>query len=67
MTYDALMRWEWEGGTPASVSDRGEGVRAEARGEHPQSAAPQGVSAERRVVVASPLRSEGWQVDGSER
>ena len=37
MSYDALMRWEWEGGTPASVTDRGEeAVRAEARGEHPR-------------------------------
>jgi hypothetical protein len=35
VTYDALMRWEWEGGAPASVSDPGEVVRAEARGEHP--------------------------------
>jgi hypothetical protein len=67
VTYGALMRWEWEGGTPASVSDRGEAVRAEARGEHPRSAAAQRVSAERRVVVASPLPSEGRQVDGSER
>jgi hypothetical protein len=64
--YDALMRWEWEGGTPASVSDRGEAVPAEARREHSQSAAAQRVSAERRVVVASPLPAEGWQVDGSE-
>jgi hypothetical protein len=67
VTYGALMRWEWEGGTPASVSDRGEAARAEARGEHPQSAAAQRVSAERRVVVASPLPSEGRLVDGSER
>jgi hypothetical protein len=21
MSYDALMRWEWEGGTPASISE----------------------------------------------
>ena len=29
MSYDALMRWEWEGGTPASVSERSEATPAE--------------------------------------
>jgi hypothetical protein len=26
MSYDALMRWEWEGGTPASSSGQREEV-----------------------------------------
>jgi hypothetical protein len=26
---DALMRWEWEGGTPAAASGQREGARAE--------------------------------------
>jgi hypothetical protein len=29
VSSDALMRWEWEGGTPASPSRRAEGARAE--------------------------------------
>lgn len=29
MSYDALMRWEWEGGAPATVSDRGQAERTE--------------------------------------
>jgi hypothetical protein len=29
VSSDALMRWEWEGGTPASPSRRDEGARAE--------------------------------------
>jgi hypothetical protein len=29
VSYDALMRWEWEGGTPPSASDQGEDVDAE--------------------------------------
>jgi hypothetical protein len=29
MSYDAVMRWEWEGGAPASVSERDEATRAE--------------------------------------
>jgi hypothetical protein len=28
-SYDALMRWEWEGGTPAAASGQREGARAE--------------------------------------
>jgi hypothetical protein len=29
MSRDAFMRWEWEGGTPASTNERGEAVSAE--------------------------------------
>jgi hypothetical protein len=29
MSHDAFMRWEWEGGTPASINERGEAVSAE--------------------------------------
>ena len=66
VTRDALVRWEWEGGTPVSVNDPGEAARAEAGGGHSQPAATQRVSAERQGAVAAPLPSEGRQVDGSE-
>ena len=42
MSYDALMRWEWEGGAPPSASGQGEDVRVEpAHGTQPPPAQSQ--------------------------
>ena len=68
MSYDALMRWEWEGGTPASVIERNKAARAEpAQNTRAEPQPTQGRPRARRVEGASPLSSEGWQGDGSER
>jgi hypothetical protein len=68
MSYDALMRWEWEGGTPASVSERGEATRAEpVKNTLTRPRPTNGRQRARQVAAVSPLPSEGWQGDDSER
>jgi hypothetical protein len=53
MSYDALMRWEWEGGTPVPVSERGEALAAE-KAEHGREAqVPDAVEIRQPVVPAS--------------
>jgi len=68
MTDDALMRWEWEGGTPSFLTERDEAARA----ERAESAIPRPQPANRhlrapRVATGARLPSEGPQSGGSER
>jgi hypothetical protein len=65
ISYDALMRWEWEGGTPAPAIERNKAARAEPATN--TRAEPQPRQGRLRVATAPPLSSEGWQGDGSER
>jgi hypothetical protein len=68
MSYDALMRWEWEGGTPASVSERREAPPAETmRNALTRPRPTNGGQRARQVAAASRLPSEDWRGDGSER
>jgi hypothetical protein len=64
MSYDALMRWEWEGGTPASVSERDEAARNEPAENTLTLPQPtKGHQLACRVATASPLPSQGWRGD----
>jgi hypothetical protein len=67
VSHDALMRWEWEGGAPATVSDRNEAGHAEP-GKNPptRSRSPDGCPRGRRVTTVSPRPSGGHQGDDGE-
>jgi hypothetical protein len=68
MSYDALMRWEWEGGTPAPVSEPREATPAEpVRNALTRPRPTNGRQRARQVATVSRLPSEGWRGDGSER
>ena len=68
MSYDAIMRWEWEGGTPASVSERREATPAEpVRNALTRPRPRTGVSGRGKLRPVSRLPSEDWRGDGSER
>jgi hypothetical protein len=67
VSYDALMRWEWEGGTPAFASGRDEAARAEPA--ETTLTGPQPSKTRRRprpAAAVSPRPVEGWQGNGSE-
>jgi len=57
MSYDALMRWEWEGGTPVPISERSEGFGADKAQHAP--AVKASAAAEVRQPVAPALRPRG--------
>jgi hypothetical protein len=60
MSHDALMRWEWEGGTPAAVSERDESTHAEPAEDtrtRPQTTSRR--QRTRRPEPVSPMPSEG--------
>jgi hypothetical protein len=68
MSYDALMRWEWEGGAPAPVGKREEAAPAEPAEN--TVARPQPMNGRQRVrgvATAWSLPSEARRGDGSER
>jgi hypothetical protein len=68
MSYDALMRWEWEGGTPAPVSEPREATPAEpVRNALTRPRPTNGRQRARQVATVSRLPSEGWRGDDSER
>ena len=68
MSYDAIMRWEWEGGTPASVSERREATPAEpVRNALTRPRPANGRQQAQQVATVSRLPSEGWRGDGSVR
>jgi hypothetical protein len=68
MSYDALMRWEWEGGTPASVSERREATPAEPVTNSLTRPRPtNGRQRASQDATVSRLSSEDWRGDGSER
>ena len=68
MSYEALMRWEWEGGTPASISEGDEPTRAKrAENTHIRSKPTDRRQRTRGVAAVLPAPSEGWHGDGSER
>jgi hypothetical protein len=61
------MRWEWEGGCPASVSERAEEACAEpAENTLSRPQPTNGRHRTRPVATVSSLPSEGWQGDDSE-
>ena len=65
--YDALMRWEWEGGTATSIRDRDEPAPGEpaAKKLHNRSQ-PTNRRQGPRIASGSPVHSGGWQSDGDE-
>jgi hypothetical protein len=65
MSYDALMRWEWEGGTPASVSEPARAKPAENTDIRSQPTNRRQPA--RRVGSVSTLPSGSSQGDGRER
>jgi hypothetical protein len=66
MSRDAFMRWEWEGGTPASINERAEAVSAELAAM--ARVAPQPTRAPRRRRAATSSLSPGRRQDnGRER
>jgi hypothetical protein len=68
MSFDALMRWEWEGGTPASMRDRDEAAHTKpAKDTHPRSQAANGRQKARRPTSVLPPAFERWQGDDSQR
>jgi len=68
MSYDALMRWEWEGGAPAFAAERDDPAGAEsAESAIPRPTRANRQSQVRQVATGSPLPSEGTESDGSER
>lgn len=64
MSFDALMRWEWEGGTPAPVRERNEAPHTELA-EHTvgASAADRGAPerASSRVRLAPTVETLAWR------
>ena len=65
LSYDALMRWEWEGGTPASVREPAHAmtaentdIRSEPRNRRQRA---------RRVAPLASLPSKSSHGDGRER
>jgi hypothetical protein len=64
---DALMRWEWEGGAPATVSDRDEAGHNEP-GKNPptQPRSPDGRPRGRRLTTVSPRPARGHDGDDGE-
>ena len=69
MSYDALMRWEWEGGNPAFVNDWDTAPSAEPA-ENDTLNPPRPVGGRRRarrVATAPPPSREDRQGDGRER
>ena len=69
MSYDALMRWEWEGGYPALVNEWDEVPRAEPAGNDTlaQPLPASGRRRLRRTTTPSPSPPEDRQSDGRER
>lgn len=68
MSFDALMRWEWEGGTPASIRDRGEAVHTKPGTDtHTGSLAATRRQKARWATSVSPPPFERWQGDDSQR
>jgi hypothetical protein len=70
MSFDALMRWEWEGGAPASIRDRDEAAQTKPAknmhvGSHSQ--ATNRRQKPRRATSVSPPPFERWQGDDSQR
>ena len=67
--YDALMRWEWEGGTATSGRDRDEPAPFEPAGRNMlnRSQPTNRRQRARRIASVSPVHSGGWQADGDER
>jgi len=69
MSYDALMRWEWEGGNPAFVNEWDETPRPEPAGNDALTR-PRPTTGRRRVqhvATAWPTPPEGRHGDGRER
>jgi hypothetical protein len=69
MSFDALMRWEWEGGAPDSKHDRDEAAHTKpAKNTHmgSQSQAMNGRQKVRRATSVS-TRAEQWRGDDSKR
>jgi len=70
MSYDALMRWEWEGGTPAFVNEFDAAPNAGLAGNNTTLTQPRPTSRRaqvRRDASASPPPREDRQGDGRER
>jgi hypothetical protein len=68
MSYDALMRWEWEGGAAASARERHEATATEPAED--VLSPPEPAKRRRRARRAGPVsasRSEDRQSDGGER
>ena len=67
MSYDALMRWEWEGGaaTPGNGPRRAGARRARRRTRTVGRSRPTGARGPTRVASVSPVHSGGWQGDGT--
>jgi hypothetical protein len=68
-SYDALMRWEWEGGTASSGRDREKRTPGEPAGEKTQnrSQPTNGRQPAHRIASVSPVHSGDWHADGDER
>jgi hypothetical protein len=67
MSHDALMRWEWEGGTPISAGERDEAVGAEQAENAPVRPQPKARERPRQVATVSSLRLRGLRGDDGER
>jgi hypothetical protein len=66
MSHDAVMRWEWEGGTPASINERGEAASAEPAATVRIPPQPNR-NASGRPATSSPVPTERRQSDSRER
>jgi hypothetical protein len=68
MSFDALMRWEWEGGTPASMRDGDEAAHTKpAKNTRMGSQATNGRDKARRATSVLPSPFERWHGDDSQR
>ena len=68
MSFDALMRWEWEGGTPTSGNDPAEAAHTKpSENTHTRPQPANRRRRARRVASVSLLPRERWQGDDSER
>lgn len=68
MSYGALMRWEWEGGTATPGTDVEEPAFGEPAGDktHSRPQPNHGRPRPTRIASVSPVHSGGWQADGDE-
>jgi hypothetical protein len=64
--YDALMRWEWEGGTATSITDREEPAPGDpaAKKAHHRSQPSNLGQRTSQIGPGSRVHSGGWQADG---
>jgi hypothetical protein len=63
MNYDALMRWEWEGGAPIPVSQLVESRGATRADNAPVRPPPNTSESTRQVATVMPVRSNGSRGD----